>query len=331
MLLIRCPNCSSSHEVPRALLSAAPRKMRCASCRTIFEASESDSELFQAGSSPEVPPTGRDRPPVVTPSIPVGDDDLIGADDAGMTDGGRMAVDDIDSLFDQPVTPAETVGQDGIDDLFAAPEPAASPPPKAPVSLDNAQDAAIAAAAAAVAGATLAAGSVSAEEATPRKRSAAARGKPGKGPSRLRSTIGVVMATGIGTLVALAIFRHETVRLMPSLASTFEAVGLDVNATGLEIQEVRSRIIREDNHDTLEVVGQIVNITRARQGIPLMRLSIHNAEGAQIYVWTANADRNELGAGEKTQFRRRLASPPKDGEQVMVRFVEKDDIVASIR
>ncbi|MCA3665646.1 MAG: hypothetical protein INF08_03395, partial [Methylobacterium sp.] len=73
------------------------------------------------------------------------------------------------------------------------------------------------------------------------------------------------------------------------------------------------------------------NITRARQPVPVIRLSLLNAEGQQIYVWTGAADHAELAAGEKTQFRRRLASPPKDATQVMVRFVARDDIVASIR
>lgn len=300
--------------------------MRCASCRTVFEASISDSERLEGEASPE-----KMLSPALEPQVPALP---IAAPEAQASE--PMAQDDLDSLFDQPVTPVENVGQDGIDDRFGAP-PEASVPVDALVvasadgsSLDGDQTAAIAAAAAIGAGAGVAA-AAQGEEEPQRRRAPPTRGKSGKTQKSMSMTLSVVMAAVIGTFVATTVFRHEIVRLMPSLAPAFETVGLDVNVTGLEIREVNSRIVREDNHDTLEVVGQIANITRARQTIPLMRLSIHTATGQQIYVWTATADRSELGAGEKTQFRRRLASPPKEGEQVMVRFVEKDDIVASIR
>ncbi len=126
-------------------------------------------------------------------------------------------------------------------------------------------------------------------------------------------------------------FRHETVRIAPGLASYFEMIGLEVNSTGLEIRNVRSYIVMEDHREMLEITGQIFNITRARQNVPVIRLSLHNADGQQLYVWTGAADSSEVAAGEKTQFRRRLASPPKEATQVMVRFVARDDIVAAIR
>jgi len=271
-------------------------------------------------------------------AAPDGDDPLIGSEEdmaAAMAEAGgdtTMSVDDIDSLFDEPL-PGPPAAASPETDLFAEPSSAeitSGNSDTGSAGLEAGQGAAIAAGMAAVAAG--AAAQSSGPEPVIRKRTNP-HGKARKEakPGGLRNAIGLVAATGIGTLVALAIFRHETVRLIPSIAPAFEMLGLEVNSTGLEIKGVRSHILREDFRDTLEVTGEIVNITRARQGVPLLRLSLHAADGTQLYVWTGNADNAELGAGEKTLFRRRLASPPKDAEQVMVRFVARDDIVASIR
>jgi predicted Zn finger-like uncharacterized protein len=347
MMLIRCPNCDSTHEVPASLMSDKPRKLRCAVCRTVFEARASDADspsaknepspLIAGGGGSLAPKAG----PELAPALLDGDDPLIGSEEdmaAAMAAGAAdttMSVDDIDSLFDEPL-PGPPVEASPGTDVFAEPlstEVTSAKPDAGSAGLEAGQGAAIAAGMAAVAaGAAGVAASASEPEPVIRKR-ANPHGKARKDekPGRLRNAIGLVAATGIGTLVALAIFRHETVRLIPSIAPAFEMLGLEVNSTGLEIKGVRSHILREDFRETLEITGEIVNITRARQGVPLLRLSLHAADGTQLYVWTGNADNAELGAGEKTLFRRRLASPPKDAEQVMVRFVARDDIVASIR
>lgn len=339
MMLIRCPNCDSTHEVPASVMSDKPRKLRCAVCRTVFEAkaSDADSPILKNEPSPII--SGGSLSPKAAaenaPALPDGDDPLIGSEEdmaAAMAEAASdttMSVDDIDSLFDDPL-PGPPAGSAPEADLFSQAPVAETAFEQSAGMLEAGQGAAIAAGMAAVAAG--AAATTSEPEPVIRKRSNP-HGKARKDskPGGLRNAISLVAATGIGTLVALAIFRHETVRLMPSIAPAFEMLGLEVNSTGLEIHAVRSHILREDFRDTLEITGEVVNITRARQAVPLLRLSLHAADGTQLYVWTGHADNAELGAGEKTLFRRRLASPPKDAEQVMVRFVARDDIVASIR
>jgi predicted Zn finger-like uncharacterized protein len=332
MMRIRCPNCDSMHEVPPSMLGGRPRKVRCALCRTVFQADEATDSPVPPGNPAENAgavaaqidwPEGGDaligdpeEPPVVPAS---GMEEAMGAD-ANVDVNAAMGQDDLDALFAD--APAEPRPQPAIADAAdLAPSKNASMNSTAD-PLDGGQDAAMIAAVA-VAGASAIA---NAAEPQGRKHS-----NPARPAFRLGPALGVVAATGIGTLMALTIFRHETVRIAPGLAPYFEMVGLEVNSTGLEIRNVRSQIVMEDHREMLEISGQIFNITRARQPVPVIRLSLLNAEGQQIYVWTGAADHAELAAGEKTQFRRRLASPPKDATQVMVRFVARDDIVASIR
>jgi predicted Zn finger-like uncharacterized protein len=318
MMILRCPNCQSEHEVDASVLLGKSRRVRCAVCRTVFEAAAPDSLTPQTDPELDWPDEIND---VATPA----------PEPVAMADAEtEMAVDDIDALFDAPdPAPSPPSPPPALDDALAAPIVAsAAPPTDDPFALDAAQGAAIAAGAAA-AGAALTASPVESE--APRKRNPHSNPKKSKAKPRFGPAIGLVAATGFGTLLALAVFRHEVVRIAPGFAPAFEAVGLDVNSTGLEILTVRSRVLREDHHEFLEVTGEITNITRARQPVPMLRLSLHNGEGQQIYVWSGMAERPELGPGEKTSFRRRLANPPREAEQVMVRFVARDDIVASIR
>jgi predicted Zn finger-like uncharacterized protein len=339
MMRIRCPNCDSTHEVPPSVLEGKPRKVRCASCRTVFEArAESDSPPAKPAIAPAAAAIAGGA--AASFALPDSDDALIG--DAGVTAAETAPEPEADAFAaaeDPGFDMEAAMGQDDLDALFAdapatsEPEPVAmAAPPSAPEiaadPLEAAQDAAKIAATLAAASAAAAA-AASEDEPKPRKRSPHA--KPARSSFRIGPALGVVAATGIGTLVGLTVFRHETVRIAPSFAPYFEMMGLEVNSTGLEIREVRSYIVMEDHREMLEISGKIFNITRTRQHVPVIRLSLHNAEGQQLYVWTGAADNAELAAGDKTQFRRRLATPPKEATQVMVRFVARDDIVAAIR
>jgi predicted Zn finger-like uncharacterized protein len=334
MMRIRCPNCSSTHEVPASALEGKSRKVRCASCRTVFEAvPETDSPAL---STPLAPP-----PAII---LPEHEDALIGENNAEMLEAPgittRIEPEPASAIADPDMNSA--MGQDDLDALFAdapatVPDPAPAPSGalnaplgQAPSPLEAGQDAAMIAAAAAAAKAMEAAGAEPGEAPRPRRPNPYAR-PPRKAGFRLAPALGLIAATGIGTLVGLTVFRHEAVRMAPGLASYFELMGLEVNSTGLDIRAVRSRIVMEDQREMLEIAGEIVNISGQRRPVPVIRLSLHNAEGRQLYVWTGTADTAELGGGDKTTFRRRLASPPKDAVQVMVRFVARDDIVAAIR
>jgi len=339
MMRIRCPNCDSTHEVPASVLAGKPRKVRCASCRMVFEArEETDSPAptgnpaagaglaAGAGAARIDRPEGDDariRDPMMTPAPPASGMEAAMGGNAGADRNAAMGQDDLDALFadasPEPAPPPVMADAPSLAPEGGAPANVQADP------LEGGQDAAMMAAVA-VAGA-----SAIANAAEPKARNRRPHAKRSRPAFRLGPALGAVAATGIGTLMALTIFRHETVRIAPGLAPYFELMGLEVNSTGLEIRNVRSHIVMEDHREMLEISGQIFNITRARQPVPVIRLSLHNMEGQQIYVWTGASDHAELAAGEKTQFRRRLASPPKDATQVMVRFVARDDIVASIR
>ena len=75
------------------------------------------------------------------------------------------------------------------------------------------------------------------------------------------------------------------------------------------------------------VVEGNINTTRRNEDVPRLKFILRNA--AQIYFWTAVPVRASLSPGEGEGFRTRLASPPADARDVVVRFVNRHDLHAN--
>jgi hypothetical protein len=352
MALIRCPQCDTLHDLEGSFFANGPRKVRCAECRTVWEARDPAStranavvpsfdirtnsapkqapvaELDLDWDLPDPPaPAAKAEPAKPEPAKPAAMNQAeIDAFDFSMpaepqAEDRAISAEELEALFADDPKPAPAARKDALESpIMVPPAMAQAAQPEMPVD-------------------SLKQGSDDTDEQEERRanrrrnRLAAAEAhhqNEAKAAGRTSMT-GIVLAAGIGSLAMLGILRHETVRLFPQTAPFFAAVGLGVSQHQLDIDNVRSRLTKENGIETLEVTGSIANITKSAQKIPILRLSIRSQAGQEIYVWTATADQGELGPGEKTMFRRRLASPPADSHSVMVRFVAKDDIVAAIR
>jgi hypothetical protein len=79
------------------------------------------------------------------------------------------------------------------------------------------------------------------------------------------------------------------------------------------------------------VAGSVVNNTRKIVDVPRLKFVVRNSANEEVYSWTAVAPRATLPPGDAVEFRSRLASPPLDGRDVLVRFVTRHDIIAGTR
>lgn len=131
----------------------------------------------------------------------------------------------------------------------------------------------------------------------------------------LAAIVAVIM--GATAMIAL---RDKIVRVLPPMATGYRALGMPVNLAGLELRDVRSRIVMEGARKVLVTEGEILNIRRDQNRVPALALAVRDANGLQRYAWTAPTPKARLDAGEKIAFRARLASPPEDGAEVLVRF-----------
>jgi hypothetical protein len=128
-----------------------------------------------------------------------------------------------------------------------------------------------------------------------------------------------------GFNVALIGARNEVVRYLPQTASLFATIGLPVNLRDLTFENVKIAKEEHDGVTVLVVTGTIHSISSRPVEVPRLRFAVRNATGQEIYSWTAQPPRSLLGGGESVAFRSRLASPPADAKDVLVRFFSSRD------
>lgn len=142
------------------------------------------------------------------------------------------------------------------------------------------------------------------------------------------STIATIAAILIG-VTALIALRGKIVRALPPMAGAYAAIGLPVNLVGLELRDLHSRIVMDGARKVLTIEGEIVNIRREPNRVPPVALAVRGENGLDRYAWTTTAPKSRLEAGESIAFRARLASPPEDGADVLVRFAKLEETKAA--
>ena len=131
--------------------------------------------------------------------------------------------------------------------------------------------------------------------------------------------------------VTLLGWRKDIVRHVPQLASFYASIGLPVNLRGLAFTDVNLRSEMHDGVPVLLVEGTIVSTVSTPVDVPRLRFALRNAAGAEVYAWTAMPTQSVLEPGGKLPFRSRLASPPKDGHGLQVRFFTRRDVASGSR
>lgn len=132
-----------------------------------------------------------------------------------------------------------------------------------------------------------------------------------------------------GIIAALLNWRAAVVRFVPQTGSLFSAVGLPVNLRGLTFENVKTAVEAHEGVSVLVVEGTIANITRQPVEVPRLRFAVRNAAGYEVYAWTTLPGEAVLAPGDRAPFRSRLASPPADAQDIIVRFFNKRDVTAA--
>jgi hypothetical protein len=154
-----------------------------------------------------------------------------------------------------------------------------------------------------------------------------ARRKKTRRSSRWTAIVLVLFAVN----VALVGARDEVVRYLPQTASLFAAIGLPVNLRHLKFDNVHISKETQDGVSILIVEGTIVSTSSKPVSVPRLRFAARNISGQELYTWTALPGRIILGPGETLDFHSRLASPPADASDVMVRFFNAQDVDAGAK
>jgi predicted Zn finger-like uncharacterized protein len=292
-MLIVCPNCTASYDVKPATLGAAGRRVRCSSCRREWTATSQQSSLpVIQPVAPPIQPVDAAQEPVLAPTFARAPSEATDVEDAAPEGESRAVV----TIADAPETTGVSVS--------AAVEIEARPGAAAPQDIES-----------------FAARST-AQVPRRQRRSKGFLGLPPIGPPPITRTLIAVQLVAIGAILA---WRSDIVRALPQTASLFRAIGLPVNLRGLVFSDVRTS--RDDNAGVtvLVVEGTIENVTAAPATVPRLRFALRSAAGAELLSWTAPPDKPTLSPGETLPFRSRLASPPPNGHDVSLRFLNRLD------
>jgi predicted Zn finger-like uncharacterized protein len=300
MMLIVCPTCATTYQIQLAALGAAGRSVRCTKCKNIWVATPDsviDETVLAAASavaSPPAPPKAPPQPPAPREQT---DEELAAAWGTEAVSGDVMP-------------PDNGGGEDALVIANAPPLVPADPADAGTTKFDPGEPEDIE---------TIAAR---------RARQASIDRKNRRTPLQRLLSLPALIVALLVILGAALQTRVAMVRSFPQTASLFAAIGLPVNLRGLIFENVKSSGEFVDGVTVMVVEGTIVNLTGKTLEVPRLRFALRSASGHEVYAWTALPTRTMLTPGEELPFRSRLASPPPDGRDVIVRFFNRRDIGA---
>lgn len=294
-MLIVCPNCTASYRIELSALGPQGRNVRCARCKEIWHASALDA---------------------VTADFPA---DTQGA---GQTSEARPPEPHRASQSAPPTAPPARLRDNSGAGDFDGTAPSIVPgldedaPARVPSPTDSAGGTDIETAAA-----------TRYQRARILRRTTIARTRRLWPVSALTTAI-LVMSL----LAALALeFRQTVVRHASQTAGFYAAFGMPVNLRGLAFENVKLTRETSDGITVLALEGLIVNTMNLPARVPRLRYSVLDRSGQEKYAWTALPAEEVLAGGDALPFTTRLASPPTDGAEILVRFFNRRDAVETLR
>jgi predicted Zn finger-like uncharacterized protein len=301
-MLIVCPTCSTGYQIGPTALGPSGRTVRCSHCKNTWFASP-ESALEEAVVTAAAPPPA-ERAPAPAFKAPPPAPEVEEFDIATASD---FSVEGVAPLDDAPAT-----------DETGKPLAEMDAPPLAPT--DQAEPAEPSAA-------KFDPGAHDDIETIAARRARHARAERREQRTALQRILSlpVLIVALAAIMLGVLQWRATVVRYFPQTASLFSMLGMPVNLRGLIFQEVKSRSEFHDGVMVLVVEGVIVNLTRSTLEVPRLRFGLRNGTGHEVYAWTALPSRTLLGSGDGLPFRTRLASPPPDGRDVIVRFFNRRD------
>ena len=313
-MLLVCPSCATSYMIDPAALGTEGRTVRCARCKTTWFVGAADSATDVNAFVDDVIAEAQAESDRLTGIGKPAEPADFGGKSLGPDEMPEAAP---EWSADPPAADSPDLAAEARHD---APEPAEPPsigdaPPLVP-PIDHAEFAESARAAEHE--------TEDIETFAARRKRLQAKRKKSRRSSRWTAIVLLLFAFN----VALVGARSEVVRYVPQTASLFAAIGLPVNLRGLNFEHVRIAKETQDGMTILLIEGKIVCAANRAVEVPRLRFAARNAAGQEIYSWTAKPERSVLGPGESMDFRSRLAAPPADANDIMVRFFTARDVAA---
>lgn len=118
-----------------------------------------------------------------------------------------------------------------------------------------------------------------------------------------------------GLLGAAWLFRAEVVDVLPRTASAYAAVGVDVNAVGLDFEALNARAAPDDPSVVI-VSGAVRNVRDDERVVPVIRVALLDAEGHEVAHDYVRLDAAPVLPGKVQGFAARLPDPGGRAQEV---------------
>tara|TARA_B100001094_G_scaffold296850_1_gene319391 strand:- start:110 stop:1141 length:1032 start_codon:yes stop_codon:yes gene_type:complete len=138
--------------------------------------------------------------------------------------------------------------------------------------------------------------------------------------------LGVILLFLIAGIAATGYFLRDMVlETIPETKPLYDMIGLsDPLGVGLDIQDVQSQREQEGDIDILNVTGNIVNISEKLRTVPLIRISLFNEENEEMQFINITPVKAEIPAGEKMNFQGSIIDPAEKAKKMEVTFTEPE-------
>jgi predicted Zn finger-like uncharacterized protein len=333
-MLIVCPNCATSYNVDTAKLPSGGRQVRCVRCRTVWHATSEPAELSRAERLLAAAEA-------IAPGPALGEEPR--ESEFSVPDPGSAfpAAAEADAGWGDPALGHEHPGQGSEPAWDTAPPIAVdaphgtgtievAAPPIAPIDLDAGRtlldidhDHPVIPAAEPIRDIESYAG-----RRAPQRPKVAALGVAVRWPLSLMQSVVLFLLVFDAIIIG---WRSKIVRAFPQTASFYAALRMPVNLRGLVFANINTATEQHEGVPILMVEGQVVNDTGRSVDVPRIKFAVRNGARQEVYSWTAVPTKAVLAPGEALAFHTRLASPPPDGQDVLVRFLNRRDILAGAR
>ena len=141
---------------------------------------------------------------------------------------------------------------------------------------------------------------------------------------RILTLVAVVVVVFGGLGAGLFFARGPIVSLLPAAAVVYDMIGLSagVLGEGLAFENLKSDLEKERGVEVMVVRGTIVNGTEEPMSVPMVRVSLYDAEFNEIQFVVVAPSRRNLDPGKKSKFVARLKQPSALRRQLDVTFTK---------
>ncbi|PLX44832.1 MAG: hypothetical protein C0605_01795 [Hyphomicrobiales bacterium] len=313
-MIITCPECATEFKTPDSVFANGPRKLRCAKCSHVWI---------------EEPPAPERDAPLEMPDAEVPAPDADADPEAELDDAAEFDAAEFDAAeFDTVMSAGEADGEtDGEQDGDSAAEVEWAEDEQSAEARDGADEDPDGADEEDVDG-----GDGAAEPLHDIESLAADLPEPGDEKSGFRPNIrkwGAALAAVLAlTLMGYGgyVFRLGVSQFFPPAAGLYAMLGAPVNLTGFEFEDVGIGRSFDNGFPVLSVKGKLINVSDRPRSIPDIRLALRSPDKQEVYHWTIKVKRAPLKPREMVQFSTRLASPPSEAEDIVIRFHKKKNL-----